>query len=310
MCKTHWNPEHSDYLDQLNGCSHPQTSHPNDTVMTPPSNGVSDGINWAVTEGMDLLGYDTRRRPQSEDNDFYRNYAQYMPGYDVNGVPSGAIAQDRATNHVGHGEDADSPWTRIRDSLVRQEAGMIEDRMARGEDPSLSFMDLYDAHYTAYNQSGGGGNQFIDPGSFALAVYGAPAMELFGIDAGPLTGASIDIFNDPTDSATEGWLKRMALNGGEMAAGAAMMTNPLTMLPGMGLMGLGAFGAAYNTASAIFDGGMLGEWGDAISSGAGAAWDGITSVGSGIAEGAGDLWDGATGALGDAASAVGSLFSW
>jgi len=311
-----WNPEHSDYLDHLNGCDHPTTSHPNDSVMAPKHNAVSDGFNYLVENGMDLLGYDTRERTGTDNNDFYRNYGRYMPGYDIDGIPSGAWAQNAATNHVGMGEGPNSPWTRVRNSLVEQESGMIQDRMARGEDPNLSFWDLYDAHYTAYNQSGGGGNQFIDPGSFALAVYAAPALEAMGIDSGPITGASIDLFNDPTDSATEGWAKRMALNGGEMLAGGGLMAhglmsgNLLEAGIGAGTTALGAFGAVYNTASAVFDGGMLGEWGDAISDGAGAAWDGITSVGSSIADGAGEMWDGATGAIGDAGSAVASFLGF
>lgn len=304
MCKTHWNPEHSDYIDELNGCSGPATAGANDSVMAPKRNDRSNALNWLVHNGMDLLGYDTRERTGMDNNDFYRDYAQYMPGYDIDGIPSGAWAQNAATNHVGQGEGPDSPWTRIRESLVRQESGMIHDRMARGEDPTLSYWDLYDAHYTAYNQSGGGGNQFVDPGSFALAVYGAPMLEAMGFDSGPITGASIDLFNDPTDSATEGWLKRMGLGAAEMGAGALMMMNPLTAPLGLATMGLGAFGMGWNTASAIWDGGMLGEWGDAISSGAGAAWDGITSVGGSIAEGAGELWDGASGMVSDAGSAI------
>ena len=153
-----------------------------------------------------------------------------------------------------------------------------------------------------------------------------------GIDSGPITGASIDLFNDPTDSATEGWAKRMALNGGEIGAGALMMSNPLTFLPGAAMVGLGAFGAGYNTASAIFDGGMLNEWGGAISDGAGAVWDGASGLASdagsaiatgaeelwdgagSLASGAGDLaeeaWDGAGSLASDAGGAIASFFSW
>lgn len=332
MGLTRRNPESSDYVRQMTGGPTGSTSHANDTTMEPKHNAVSDAFNWAVTNGMDMLGYDTRERTGLDNNDFYRNYAQYMPGYNIDGIPSGAWAQNAATNHVGTGTGPGNPWDNVRRSLVEQESGMIEDRMARGEDPNLSYWDLYDAHYEAYNTSGGGGNQFIDPGSFALAVYGAPLLEAVGIDSGPITGASIDLFNDPTDSATEGWAKRMALNGGEMGAGALMMSNPLTFLPGAAMFGLGAFGAAYNTASAVFDGGMLGEWGDAISDGAGAVWDGATGLASdaggaisdgaeylwdgaaGLAGDAGDLagevWDGAGGLVSDAGSAIGSLFSW
>lgn len=299
----------------------------NDGVMAPKHNAVSDGFNWLVHNGMDMLGYDTRERTGVDNNDFYRDYAQYMPGYNIDGIPSGAWAQNAATNHVGQGTGPGNPWDNVRRSLVEQESGMIESRLAAGEDPNLSYWDLYDAHYTAYNQSGGGGNQFIDPGSFALAVYGAPMLEAMGIDSGPITGASIDLFNDPTDSATEGWAKRMALNGGEMLAGGGMAVhglmsgNLLEAGAGLGIGALGAFGAGWNTASAIVDGGMLGEWGDAIGSAGswamdglsdlgGQAVDGLSTVGSGIADVAGSAWDGASSLVSGAGDAIGSLFSW
>lgn len=310
MPKRHRNPNNSDYLRETvdGGPVTGPTADPNDTVMAPKSNPVSDGINWLVTEGMDLLGYDTRARPAAEDNDFYRNYAQYMPGYDIDGIPSGAWAQNAATNHVGHGTGPGNPWDNVRRSLVDQESSMIESRLAAGGSGDLSFWDVYDAHVNAYATSGGGGNQFIDPASFALAVYGAPLLEAAGIDSGPITGASIDLFNDPTDSATEGWLKRMGLAGAEIAGGGAMMgaglatANPLLMLGGAATTGIGLFGAAWNTGSAIA-GGMLGEWGSAIADGAGA-------VGGAIADGAGALWDGAGSAVSGVGDFVGGLFSW
>ena len=101
----------------------------------------------------------------------------------------------------------------------------------------------------------GGHNGFIDPASFALAVYGAPALEAMGINSGPITGTSIDMFNDPTDGATGGWLKRMGLSAGEMGAGALAM--PPGTPAGLGMMGLGAFSGAYNTVTALRHG-MLG----------------------------------------------------
>lgn len=332
MGLTRQNPENSDYVREMTGGPAGSTAHANDSVMAPKHNAVSDAFNWAVTNGMDLLGYDTRERTGLDNNDFYRNYAQYMPGYNIDGIPSGAWAQNAATNHVGHGTGPGNPWDNIRRSLVEQESGMIESRMAAGQDPTLSYWDLYDAHYTAYNQSGGGGNQFIDPGSFAMAVYGAPLLEAVGIDSGPITGASIDMFNDPTDSATEGWAKRMGLAAGEIGMGALMMSNPVTFLPGLALAGAGAFGAGWNTASAIFDGGMLGEWGDAIGGAAswageglsnlggaamdglsdlgGMAMDGLSSAGGALADGAGAVWDGASNLAGGAVDAIGGLFSW
>ncbi len=263
------------------------TDGPNDATMAAKSNPISDIFNTGVTGVMDWLGYDTTQRPATEDNDFYRDYAQYMPGYDIDGIPSGAWAQNAATNHVGHGTGPGNPWDNIRRSLVDQERGIIESDLAAGGSGELSYWDLYDAHVNAYDNSGGGGNGFIDPGSFALAVYGAPMLEAIGIDSGPITGASIDIFNNPEDSATEGWAKRMGLAGAEVAGGLGiagagaidMITgSPLQggaeVLGGLATAGLGAFGAGWNTASAI-DHGMLGEWGDAIGDGASAVGDWI-----------------------------------
>ena len=60
-------------------------SGPNDQAMAEPSNPVSNGINWVVNQGMDLLGYNTRRRDPSEDNPFYRDNAQFMPGWSMPG---------------------------------------------------------------------------------------------------------------------------------------------------------------------------------------------------------------------------------
>jgi hypothetical protein len=190
---------------------------------------------------------------------------------------------------------------------------MIDQNLASGGDGKLSYWDVYDAHVDAYANSGGG-NSFIDPGSFALAVYGAPLMEHLGIDSGAITGMSIDLFNDPTDSATEGWAKRMGLGVAEMGAGAGMMAtgNPLGMVAGAGTMALGAFGMGWNTASAIGNG-MLGEWGDAISSGASAAWEGagnlVSDAGSAISDGASAAWEGAGNLVSGAGSAISDFVS-
>lgn len=249
----------------------------NDAVMTPKHNIVSDTINSGVNGLMGLAGYDTRARPATEDNDFYRDYAQYMPGYNIDGIPSGAWAQNAATNHVGHGTAPGNPWDNVRRSLVQQEKSMIDADLKGGGTGQLSFWDLYSAHENAYDTSGGGGNGFIDPASFALAVYGAPALEAVGIDSGPITGASIDIFNNPEDSSTQGWAKRMGLAGSEVLGGGLLashgaaniatgniITGGSEVLGGLGMVGLGGFSAAWNTASAI-DRGMLDEWGNAIS---------------------------------------------
>ncbi len=305
----------------------PHMSGPNDQAMAEPSNPVSNGINWVVNQGMDLLGYNTRRRDPSEDNPFYRDNAQFMPGWSMpgSGLPSGAYAQDRATNYVGHPDrndpDGTNVWDNVRRSLVQQEGDRIHERQSQGESGRLSFGDLYGAHVNAYDQSSrdpttgqdnshgkGGHNGFIDPASFALAVYGAPALEAMGINSGPITGTSIDMFNDPTDSATGGWLKRMGLSAGEMGAGALAMATGHPLL-GLGMMGLGAFSGAYNTVTALRHG-MLGEIGGGIANGARSLWNGagnlVSGAGSAIGNGAKSLWNGASNIVSGAGNAIGN----
>lgn len=288
----------------------------NDAAMREPSNPISNGFNAVVNWGMDQLGYNTRRRAPGEDNPFYRDNAQYMPGWSMpgSGLPSGAYAQDRATNYVGHEFDQNGNrllshedaqiWNNVRTSLVDQEGARIAERQANGESGQLSFWDLYSAHENAYDNSGGH-NSFVDPASFALAVYGAPMLEAVGINSGPITGASIDLFNDPTDSATEGWAKRMGLSAGEIGAG--LMAMPLNPLVGAGMIGLGAFSGVYNTATAISHG-MLGEMGGAIADGAGALWNGagnaISGAGTAISNGASAVWNGAGNAISGAGDAI------
>lgn len=225
----------------------------NDEVMAPKSNLVSDLINNVINGGMGLLGYDTTLRPLVEDNDFYRDYAQYMPGYNINGIPSGAWAQNAATNHVGHGTVLGSVWDNIRQSLVEQQKSMIDADLAAGGSGDLSFGDIYQAHVNAYDTAEGGGNRFIDPLHFGVAVYGVPLLEAIGINSGPVTGASIDLLNNPEDSVTEGWAKRMLLGGAEVI----VPTPPPIKI-------LSFAGAAWNTRSAI-EGGMLEDWREAVS---------------------------------------------
>ena len=238
--------------------------------MQGPKNSVSDAFNSVVNRGMDRIGYDTRHRLPEQENPFYRDNAQYMPGWSMpgSGLPSGAYAQDRATHYVGHpnsDETHDKIWDKVRTGLVAQERARIQERQAHGESGRLSFGDLYRAHEHAYDQSGGH-NSFIDPASFAMAVYGAPALERAGIHAGPLTGSSIDLFNDPTDSATAGWGKRMGLSAAEIGAGfgAIATGHPLA---GAGLVGLGGFSGLWNTGTALSHG-MLGEIGGKVACGA------------------------------------------
>ena len=295
---------------------------PNDAAMQEPSNPISDGFNWVIGKGMNALGYSTERRDVQggpDDNPFYRDNAQYMPGWSMpgSGLPSGAYAQDRATNYVGHptGDyQHDTVWDSVRRSLVQQEGQKIKDRQAAGESGQLSFMDLYNAHENAYdhsydqvdNRGKQGHNGFIDPASFGLAVYGAPALEALGINSGPITGASIDLFNDPTDSATGGWLKRMGLSAGEFGAGAMAMASGHPLL-GAGLMGLGTFSALWNTGSAI-NHGMLGEIGTGIANGASSLVHGagnfLGKAGSGIANGTSSLVHGAGNLLGRAGTGI------
>ncbi len=300
-------PGHRPRSDYERGLPGNTTEGPNDATMAPKDNWISRQINSVVDWGLEGLGYDGDRRDESEENDFYRDNAQYMPGYNIDGIPSGAWAQDRATNYVGHPDHCESPeeveaWDYVRRSLVEKEGGMIDESLANGGDGSLSFWDVYGAHVEAYDEAPGGNNSFIDPASFGLAVYGAPILEAMGVDSGPITGASIDIFNDPSDSATEGWAKRMGLGAAEMGAGGLMMLNPLTAPLGLATMGLGAFGMAWNTATAVGNG-MLGEWGDAIG-------DGASAVGGAISDGASWLASGASNIGSSIMSGVGSLFSW
>lgn len=303
---------------------------PNDAAMLEPDNWWSNAFNTGVGYVMGKGGYNTQRRGQQGDGDatggapgdnsFYRDNASWMPGWgntfglgflDPHGLPSGATAQDRATNYVGH-DDPTGVWTSVRRNLVTNESAAIDAARARGED-HISFGDVYGAHVSAYsdaqatareqNPASQAGNTFIDPASFALAVYGAPLMEHLGINAGPITGASIDMFNDPTDSVGDGWAKRMGLAAGEIGAGAGMglhglMTgNPLEMLGGAAMTGVGVFSGVWNTATAIGNGMSLG---DAASGIGHVASSGARAIGSM----ASDAWHGAGNAISGAGSAI------
>ena len=63
-------------------------SGPNDQTMAEPSNPVSNGFNRLINQGMDLFGYNTRRRDPHEDNSFYRDNAQFYAGLDHAGQRS------------------------------------------------------------------------------------------------------------------------------------------------------------------------------------------------------------------------------
>jgi hypothetical protein len=306
---------------------------PNDSAMLEPDPWWSNVFNTGVEYVMGEAGYDVSRRGwqgngdatggAAGDNSFYRDNASWQPGWgntfglgflDPYGVPSGATCHDRATNHVGHHDPTLTPaenqlWTDVRTDLVTRESAAMQAAAARGE-TNISFWDVYDAHVNAYDTAQGNAlaanpastasNPFIDPAHMALAVYGAPLMEHVGIDAGPITGASIDLTNDPTDTAGEGWAKRMALSGGEIATGGALMAGAAGMamtgnlpmaaatgLAGAGMAGLGMFSGAWNTATAIANGMTPGD-----------AASGLWGVGAGVASTAGGI-------LQDAASTVG-----
>lgn len=304
---------------------------PNDRDFAEPQNWVSDTINSGVEYLMGLGGYDVHRRGQQGDgnakgtapgdNSFYRDNADWMPGWgntfglgflDPNGHPSGATAQDRATNYVGQ-HDPTGVWGNVRENLVTNESAAIARAKAAGED-HIGFWDVYDSHVDAYADAqttanaahpGGkpAGNGFIDPFSFATAVYAAPLLEHFGINAGPITAASIDAFNDPSDTVGDGWAKRMGLAGVEIGGGAALglhgmsqvaqgnlMQGGAEMLGGAGLAGLGVASGLWNTGSAIANGMGVSE-----------AIDGISNVGGSVLSAGGTM-------LGDAARGIASWF--
>jgi hypothetical protein len=243
----------------------PNAAGANDPAFAHQSNAASDAVNSAVdTVTYAGTGYHTTQ--VANDNPFYRNNAQYMPGWgntfgldalDPNGVPSGAMAQDRATNYVG-GNDPTGIWAGVRQGLVDREGAAIDalPKDANGNPVgNIGFGDVYNAHVDAYHQAQqdardagtpgaeNAGNPFVDPLSFGLAMYGAPLLEHAGIDTGGITGSSIDFFNDPTDSVGEGWAKRAGLGLAEMGAGMAI-AGPLGALPG-------AFSLAWNTGTAV-----------------------------------------------------------
>lgn len=231
----------------------------NDAVMASKHNFVSDIFNSGVDGLMGLFGCKIRPRLSTQDNDFYRDYAQYMPGYKINGIPSGAWAQNAATNHLGYG----TTWDNIRRYLVWEQKSIIDANLAAGKTGQLSVQDLYRVHKNAYDLYGAG-NAFIDPGSFAVSIYGVPILEAVGINSGLITGASIHIFNNPNDSTTQGWAKRMGLAISLVLIGGALSLpiegNIATgniiavgaeVLGGLGMVGLGSFMAGWNSASAI-----------------------------------------------------------
>ena len=133
---------------------------PNDPEMLESDNWYSNAINSGVDYVMGLGGYDTTRRGYQGngdatgrapgDNSFYRDNADWMPGWgntfgldflDPNGHPSGATAQDRATNYVGH-SDPTGIWTDVRANLVTNESAAIGRAAAAGED-HIGFTDVY-----------------------------------------------------------------------------------------------------------------------------------------------------------------------
>lgn len=308
----------SDYERFINGetPTMQQNAGPNDDKMAQKKNPVSDTLNKGVGWGMGKLGFSTQRRTGADDNDFYRDNAQYMPGWNLNGMPSGAWAQDRATNTVGQGKGKGSSWDNIRRGLVKRESAMISENKKEGGSGKLSFWQVYDAHVKAYAGSGGKGNQFVDPGSFALAVYVAPLIEKLGIDSGPITGASIDLLNNPEDTAAVGWAKRMGLGMGQVGAGFGLMKAGHPLLGGA-TMALGAGGMAWNTLTALGGSKVAKGMSNAVS-GALKFGGNVISGGKKLLGGAGDaiktggqkLLSGGKSLLGKAGGALKSLFGW
>lgn len=287
-----------------------------DTELAEPQNGASSTIGDSIEYVLQLGHYTGARRGGRQggpgDNPYYRKNKHWMPGWkntfgidlDPHGAPSAATAQDRATNYVGH-HDPDGIWTGVRNRLMHHESNAHAAAIAEnGPDAHMSFTQLYRAHVAAYGEAQEmgnpsrvahgerpAGNTFIDPISFAMAAYGAPLLEHAGINTGPITGASIDLFNDPTDTVGDGWAKRMGLSATEIGAGLGGMAlsswllahgKPqlalASLLGGAGMIGAGAASGVWNTATAIGNGMGLG---DAVS--------GIGHVGSSLVHAGGQM---------------------
>lgn len=300
---------------------------PNDAVMAPKY----DLVSQAMIEAGSLVGMDLSRRTGDQDNDFYRDNASCFPGELIDGLPTGAWAQDRATNHVCHDAPEGSACDNVRRALVRIQGGMMDRKIADGRDGSLTMDEVYDAHVEAYAQAGGGGNQFIDPWSFEVAMNEVPQLLNAGIDTGPISGAAINLLNDPDDTAGEGLMKRMVLSGGEAAldfldvfapelgvgehAGDALLWNMATAAGGAptaralteykidgttpfdGIVDLGQ--SAWSGASALVEG---------IGTGVGTAVDVVDAIGSGVGDVI-DTADAIGSGVGSAIDAVGAFGS-
>ncbi|HET7501329.1 MAG TPA: hypothetical protein VFK02_10015 [Kofleriaceae bacterium] len=242
-----------------------------------------DVFNNAIYGLTAAFGYDSHRIDAvcgPKDNPFYRDHASNMPGWgneyglpflDPYGLPIDATAQDRATNYVGQ-DDPTGIWSGVRTRLAALEAGFIGGLpVGPGgtRQGNISQEQVYLAHVIAYpaeqaaarasGRSLNANNPFIDPQSFWLATHAAPLMEHVGINSGPFTGMMIDFFNDPTDTAAAGWLKREGLATAEQTVGAALELMPGTVTMGMQVQSLAQFSEDWNTQSAI-DSGMLDEW--------------------------------------------------
>ncbi len=151
------------------------------------------------------------------------------------------------------------------------------------------------SHGIAYDTWSGACKPAYDDEGFCYI----PEHVSIGINAGPITGMSIDLFNDPTDTVGDGWAKRMALSAGEGAAGVGLLgaagadmmegdflTAAGEGVAGAGMLGLSAFSGAYNTYTAIDNGMTLGD-----------AATGMSNLG-------GDLYDAGGEALGDLWAAI------
>jgi hypothetical protein len=87
-----------------------------------------------------------------------------MPGHRAFGQPSSALAMDWIASWVDSKATASEPWQTVRARLETEIANALCHK------DQLSFHDIYTAHQYAFAPFG----TFVDPMTFALAIYIAP----------------------------------------------------------------------------------------------------------------------------------------
>lgn len=180
-----------------------------------------------------------------------------------------------------------------------------EDHISFGEvrQPRVSAHAEAQAPPAESHSASNAGNTFIDPASFALAVYGAPLGEHLGSNAAPILGASIDSLDQTSDTVGDGWASRMGRVLDEPRAGISMglsrlMTgNPLEMLGGTATNGGCVFGGEWNTASPSDHGLTLGDAAHGSGHVAGSGAPASGHMVSDAQRGVGDAPRGASGAV-------------